>query len=578
MQPSGLNAAKSLDALPSTTCSFDAESRDDSRRTPPIASPPPPLPERVGRFEIRRKLGQGGFGVVYLAYDPRLDRDVALKVPRLAGQLSREQTLAVLDEARIAARLKHPNVVTIYDADACPNYGFFIAMEFVAGESLAERLKRGKLSSQQTVSLCDQVADALQQGHKLGIVHRDLKPANILLDEAGHAKICDFGLALHEDDQVGHRGDVSGTWRYMSPEQILGDAHLLDGRSDLWSLGAIVYECAAGRPAFRGATADEIREDVLTRDPKPLRQLDDSIPEALDELCSRCLKRDVSNRLRTAQDVRRIVGKLTGPSRSPIRIRAAIAAVAGLLLAAIALVAVWAALNLDFGWKSQSAEASRPATAPSQPATQAASTLDSSNLVTVHSLIHHHSATADGWRVLPGGRGLQAETQSVELLSFGTLTGDEAVDLDLQQVRWAGGIGIFFGHQPAVVNGVPCHAFQSLMIEPDFDGGWRIVRLRFSSPTESPESWITEGQASVSITLRDNERVHVRLVFKAGQWISVAVNGSDQARLLAPIQQDLNTAGQFGLLLNHSGGSVRNLMINGKSLEFIGSSSHPDQP
>jgi serine/threonine protein kinase len=307
MSPNETRVAGAADPKADTTRSFvvaGAETADATAVQPSAGASSRPVQE-VSRFQLRKRIGHGGFGSVFLAFDPTLARDVALKLPRDASSWTDEKVQRFLEEARIAARMKHPHVVTIYDAGRCDPNGVFIAMEYVEGNTLAERLARGKLSIPETMRICSQVADAIHKGHNLGLVHRDLKPANILIDAAGNAKVCDFGLALHEDSQADRRGELGGTLPYMSPEQLRGESHLLDGRSDVWSLGVILYECLAGRRPFRGNSNEEVRDQIMTRDPKPIRQLDDSIPAALDDLCRKCLMRDISDRMPTAHDFRK---------------------------------------------------------------------------------------------------------------------------------------------------------------------------------------------------------------------------------------------------------------------------------
>jgi serine/threonine protein kinase len=335
-QPTVPNAVP--DAASSTRLAHGAAAEEGTRTNSfRLEDTPAHVPAHISRFEIRRRLGSGGFGCVYLAYDPTLHREIALKVPRDPSRWAEDQTQTFLHEARIAAQLKHPSVIAIYDAGVCDTNGVFIAMEYVEGESLAERLKRGKLSVPEAVRVLGQIADAMHHGHKLGLVHRDLKPSNVLLDRSGNVKVCDFGLALHEDAQHSHRGEVSGTRAYMSPEQITGNCHLLDGRSDVWSLGVMLYECLSGRRPFRGDDWEQTREEILTRDPRPLRQVDDSIPEALDDLCRRCFRRDVADRLPTALDFRQA---LAGLGREKVAAKRRISpAVAGTVLLCAALAA-----------------------------------------------------------------------------------------------------------------------------------------------------------------------------------------------------------------------------------------------
>lgn len=290
-------------------------------------------PRKVSRFEIRERLGSGGFGSVYLAYDPTLHREVAVKIPRESKVWSDHDIEKFLNEARIAAQFKHSNCITVYDAGRCPENGVFITMEYVPGETLTQRLRRGRLTVEEAVRICGEVASVIQEGSASGLYHRDLKPANILLDRNGHVKVCDFGLAVHEDALRSHQGEISGTWAYMSPEQIRGEVQHLDGRSDIWSLGVILYECLSGRRPFRSADLTELRDEILNSDPKPLRQIDAAIPPALDELCQKCLQRTIGNRLNSAADFREALAKL-GTKKSPGKYLIGSVAIAGIIVLA----------------------------------------------------------------------------------------------------------------------------------------------------------------------------------------------------------------------------------------------------
>jgi serine/threonine protein kinase/formylglycine-generating enzyme required for sulfatase activity len=261
------------------------------------------LPERVGRYIIRRLLGRGGFGAVWLADDEELQRQVAIKVPRRT-QLSTEESVAeFLHEARMAAALKHANLVTIYDVGRLDDGACYVVMEYIQGRSLAEQFKLARLKVESAAQLVERVAEAVHQAHKQGLVHRDLKPANILLDESGQPHVVDFGLAIHEQQQPVLRGERSGTPAYMAPEQVRGESHRLDGRTDIWSLGVVLYELLTGRRPFIGPAGPDLFDEIEHRDPKPPRQIDDGIPSELERICLKCLSKRMTDRYPTAADL-----------------------------------------------------------------------------------------------------------------------------------------------------------------------------------------------------------------------------------------------------------------------------------
>ncbi|HZT79629.1 MAG TPA: protein kinase, partial [Gemmataceae bacterium] len=258
-------------------------------------APPPPdppdrsLPKRIGRFLIRKKLGEGGFGTVYLAYDPQLQRDVAVKVPR-AESLSGRAIRRFLGDARAAARLRHPHIVPVFDA-GFDGHVYYIASAYVNGGTLAAAIRsQAPFDSTRAARVARALADALAYAHSLGIIHRDIKPANVLLDAEGRPHLIDFGLARivssGEPDAAGSR---AGTLHYRSPEQLCGEP--VDGRSDQFSLGVVLYEMLCGRRPFAGQPDFLVDQDTVEKDPGPPSAHNPAVPADLEAICRKAMAR-----------------------------------------------------------------------------------------------------------------------------------------------------------------------------------------------------------------------------------------------------------------------------------------------
>ena len=309
---------------------------------------------RLGPYEIQSPLGAGGMGEVYRARDSRLERSVAIKILPAHFSTDPVRKQRFEREAKTISSLNHPHICVLHDIGSQDGIDYLV-MECVEGETLAKRLQKGALPLEQVLKYGAQISDALDKAHLSGVVHRDLKPGNIMLTATG-AKLLDFGLAkpvsplastamltaLTKDSLATEQGTIVGTFQYMSPEQVEGKE--LDGRSDIFSLGAVLYEMLTGQRAFEGKSQLSVASAILEKEPAPISSVKPMTPPALEHIVRRCLAKTLDDRWQSAHDLK---GELEWISRSsheavalPVRSRRRrFGVLAGVMLVEIAALA-----------------------------------------------------------------------------------------------------------------------------------------------------------------------------------------------------------------------------------------------
>ena len=302
----GLSAARQS-TVPNNDpdCTLDSDRKSQS--APASAAPPAtataPKVESIDRYRIHRVLGKGGFGCVYLGFDEKLERSVAIKVPHPRIIADQANVETYLNEARTVANLDHPNIVPVHDVGSTKEHPLFIVSKFIEGKELSSVINEQRMTFGESSALIAKIAGALHHAHKHGVVHRDIKPGNILIANDGTPHIVDFGLAFRDHDPLDEGRRIIGTPAYMSPEQASGEGHRINGQSDIFSLGVVFYELLAGTRPFHGKDITEVLSQIRRVEPRPLRQYEESIPSEMERICLKAISKKAKHRYSTAFDM-----------------------------------------------------------------------------------------------------------------------------------------------------------------------------------------------------------------------------------------------------------------------------------
>lgn len=547
------------------------------------------------RYVRRSSVGNGGFSIVYEAWDTQLHRLVAIKVNRLGLATDPESYRRFVEEARAVAKLNHPNIVKVFDVGTDKDLVPYVVLEFIDGGSLAQRIKTDAkpdekstpLSHNAVISTMISVADAVHAAHRAGLVHRDLKPANILLDRNDQPHVTDFGLAVDDQSQRQQRGSVSGTWFYMSPEQIRGEVQYLDGRTDIWSLGVILYELLASRRPFWGKTPAEVQDEILNREPKPLRQIDDSIPLALEQICFRCMSKQIKDRYSSAADVANALRACQTKSIWQFKLSIAMGAsvlVGFLLILGYAAYisrptplteykqpasgsvnehAIAASEREIFTRLEQKADPD-PAAIAEKPEIEAMPPVLVPKIGKWFSLLRQRPQVLvwpdDGrnshWEYFPDEEKLLLSSDKRAMLKLGeTESRDYKIELNILQPPWTGNTGIFFGGRSIQFRGVSCRQFQLIQLKIDNNKQRNVLLQRWRIILNN-QSEILENQNFISafippLTLREQV---LRIGVENGRLSRVEWNQTLLQELTDPgvglqLGED-DCAGAFGVYVN----------------------------
>jgi serine/threonine protein kinase len=517
------------------------------------------------RYRVERLLGSGSFGVVSLAWDQLVQRPVAIKRP--LRKLTDEAKQAFLQEARHAAKVKHPGIVTVFDVGVEPTGEPFIVYEYLEGDSLKQHLGKALPPLAEVVRLGIALAEALAAAHQKGLTHRDLKPANILIDKEGQPHIVDFGLAVHDSDQEPLRGEVAGTFRYMAPEQLRGDAHLLDGRTDLWALGVILYELLTGKSPFPSTKRDDTQQQILTREPRPPRQWIPELPKQMEDIVLKLLRKPLverySSAIDLADDLRKSLTHLERPAQEPVaatRSSTVGSSTTWIYSPALTVLAMGVVTTLStlfaVAWlgsagnpRGQPSESSRPTTP--RPFTDA--DFSPGRLVSIltpdrsPAEMLFSSEAKRSWNSLGH---LSIESRHPAMLELGeTSSLNYSLELRLQPSDWTGNMGMFLGYAPVPGDSELAAATLITIVEnPSGKIQLAVKRFELKKGGEQYPTFIEQSKSGSNLHNKpSNGNVTMMAELTDGMLAKLYLQHSE-TKLTEPLSSDqFPTRGKFGI-------------------------------